>query len=125
MQNSQILRMIIVAGITFFVLFLIALFIGEQPTHQKAELSTLFEISLSWVLRFSGLGLTIFSIISLIMSASNDTKNFAKWSALIMLGVLIINTTWSLAFGIAIIFTALIITDYLGIHKKSSDASSD
>ena len=128
MHNNQILRMLIVAGIAFIILILGAIFLSEQQqTFQKAEFSNYLEISSVLVLRFIGLVLIIFSIISMVMTGSSfsEAKNLTKWIVLILLGLLIINITWSLAFGIAIILAVLIITDYLGDHKKSSDAGSD
>ena len=127
MQNNQIVRFLLTALVTFFVIFILLVVLLPQATFKSPNYSGFFEISLSWILRFTGLSLIIFSIISLILagSALTEAKNLAKWIALIMLGLLLINPTWSLAFGIAIILVALVIIEYLGDHGKSSDAHTD
>ena len=127
MQNNQIVRFLLTALVTFFVIFILLVVLLPQATFKSPNYLGFFEISLSWILRFTGLSLIIFSIISLILagSALTEAKNLAKWIALIMLGLLLINPTWSLAFGIAIILVALVIIEYLGDHGKSSDAHTD
>ncbi len=122
MQKSQLGRFLLIAMITFFIIFILSVVLLPQTNFRRYDYSAFFEISLTWILRFTGLSLIIFSVISLIIdgSALTEVTNLAKWITLIMLGILIIEATWSLAFGITIILVALIVLSYLKDGVKAA-----
>ena len=128
MQKSHLVPFLIVAAITLVILVILTIALHDSSTFQRGEFLNLIEVSFAWVLRFSGLSLLIFSIISLLISGAmlSEKNSYAKWFALIILSLLIMHPAWYLAFGVVIILITLIVIDYLkGISKTSGTQYSE
>ena len=123
MQNNQLSRFLIISLITLAVLVVVILLLNEQVDFKRSQFMNFCELSFAWVLRFVGLSLLVYSIISLVMAgtASFETKNFVKWIALIMLSMLIMHPAWYFAIALAIIMVTMIVIEYLKSSSKSAD----
>jgi len=123
MQKSQLFSFLIVAGITLVMLAMLIIVLQGPANYQRAEFLGLIEVSFSQLLRFIGLSLLLFSIVSLVMAGPNaiELKNYAKWIILIIASMLIMNPAWYLVFGVVIILATLIIIEYLKSNCKPSE----
>lgn len=121
MQDSKLARFLAVAAVTLVTLIIVVLIVNAPMDFQRAQFTSYIEISFTWILRFTGLSLLIFSIVSFLMSGSNfaEIKNFSKWAILILLSILIMHPAWYLIFGVVIILVTLIIIEFLNSSKKS------
>ena len=123
MQKSQLARFLIIAAITLGIIVIAIIVLNETMDFQRAQFMSSVEVSIAWIIRFAGLSLLVFSVISLVIAGINtiELKNFTKWAILIMLAMLIMHPAWYLVFGAAIILATLIVVEYLKSNKTSSE----
>lgn len=112
MQKSQVGRFLITALIVFVVLILLALFLALAL---QIRASAFLEMAWSWFLRLVGLTTVVFSVIALLAAgpASLAPERFSKWITLALLGLLIIQQSWFLAFGLVGLLIAMMVVTCL------------
>ena len=127
MENNQLVRIVVITAAILFMIFVLSIIMSSEQSNiqRNAGISVFIELSLNLIRQITGLLLIVFSIVSLVIDnfAQSKEKTLTKWIILVILGILIIHTTWYLVLAIVIISLALVIIDYLEKREQNTELS--
>lgn len=127
MENNQLVRIVVITAAILFMIFVLSIIMSSEQSNiqRNAGISVFIELSLNLIRQITGLLLIVFSVVSLVIDnfAQSKEKTLTKWIILVILGILIIHTTWYLVLAIVIISLALVIIDYLEKREQNTELS--